>query len=111
MNAHASRRLLLFTLTVACAVLNVASAAVTITGKVVDENGAPVREARIVASRAGMESTASSDPAGAFRLEIASPGDYRLEAQRDGFFLSTIPSVALAEDTSLEIRMSHLKEL
>jgi hypothetical protein len=111
MNVIASSRLVVFALTMALPVCNIASAALTITGKVVDENGAPVREAKIVATRAGVESTASSDPAGVFRIEIEAPGDYRLEAQCEGFFLSTNPSVVLEEDTSLEIRMNHLREL
>jgi hypothetical protein len=98
-------------LAVTMASANSAQAAIAITGKVVDENDAPVREARITASLANVQGGATSDAAGLFRLEIPSPGNYRIEARRDGFFLYTNQSLALEEDVPLEIRMNHLKEL
>jgi hypothetical protein len=106
-----------------------------ISGKVVDENGAPVREARITAipvtttavSSSGVSSpgissatnpptpnpvsAASSDPAGMFRLELPAPGNYKVQAEREGYFVFTEQTVALDEETPLEIHMNHLKEL
>jgi hypothetical protein len=87
---------------------------VTIIGKVVDENNTPVREAVISVSNAAngpAQSMATSDVAGTFRLEIPSPGNYQIQAQRDGFFLFTNQSASLDEDVPLEIHMNHLKEL
>jgi hypothetical protein len=92
----------------------------TIAGSVVDENGAPVREARITALPASAppgaaagtaQPSATSDPAGVFALEVATPGDYRIQAEREGYFVFTNPSVTLDEGMRLEIRMNHLKEL
>jgi hypothetical protein len=83
-----------------------------ITGKVVDENGVPVREAVIAVSSGGVpEGTATSDAAGLFRLEIPAAGSWRIEARREGFFVFTNPDVTLGEGTPVEIRMNHLKEL
>jgi hypothetical protein len=91
-----------------------AAPAINITGKVVDENGAPVREAVVAVSpiAGGSEKTsATSDPAGMFRLEITAPGDYQIQAGHEGFFLFANQRTALDEGVPLEIHMNHLKEL
>jgi hypothetical protein len=88
-----------------------------IAGSVVDENGAPVRNARITAASAGSPENqpagraAISDPAGVFVLEVPAQGNYRIQAEREGFFVFTNPSLTLDENMRLEIHMSHLKEL
>src|SRR4051812_20869543 len=104
MNTIASSRLVVFTiLTLATPVLCGAAAGLTVTGKVIDENGVPVREAQVTAAGQDGKSpvSGSSDPAGMFTLEIAAPGSYRIEAKREGFFLFTNPSVALADGASI----------
>jgi hypothetical protein len=89
----------------------------TIIGSVLDENGAPVRDARITVFPAGAPQSenaglaATSDPAGAFRLGIPAPGNYSIQVEHDGFFLFAIPSVALDESMHLEIQMNHQKSL
>jgi hypothetical protein len=90
-----------------------AGAAIAITGKVVDENGAPVRDARVTAAQTGAAAPAgaSSDAAGLFSLEVPVAGSYAVEAKREGFFLFTNQNVTLDEGVPLEIRMNHLKEL
>ena len=91
--------------------------AVIVTGKVVDETGAPVRDVRITVSPANASQTApgapaaTSDPSGAFQLTIPAPGVYRVRAEREGFFLFTNDRLALEEGVPLEVHMSHLKEL
>jgi len=91
------------------------AAGAAVTGKVVDENGAPVKEARITAIAAGDPANpvtaATSDLAGTFHLELAAAGSYRIQAEREGFFLFTQQDVALDEETPLEIHMNHLREL
>src|SRR5580698_5330573 len=76
-----------------------ACAAITVAGKVVDENGAPVRDALVTAVQAGISApaSASSDAAGLFSLEIPVAGFYTIEAKREGFFLFTNQSIALDE--------------
>jgi hypothetical protein len=93
------------------AILPAAGTPFIITGKVLDETGAPVREARVTATAAGVTAGATSDPAGIFRLELPSPGNYRVEVEREGFFLFTNVGIALDEGTPLEVHISHLKEL
>ncbi len=101
-----------------------ASADVVITGKVVDENDAPVKEVRITVSPAGVPNVSSgasttvqaafqatTDAAGLFRLDLPEPGNYRIQAQQEGFFVFTDAAVALEDGTPLEIRMNHIKEL
>jgi hypothetical protein len=87
----------------------VAAGAITISGRVVDENDAPVSEAVITAPQT--HSSATSDATGAFRLELPAAGDYAIQAQRDGFFLFTEQHTELDEGTPLEIHLNHLKEL
>jgi Carboxypeptidase regulatory-like domain len=86
---------------------------VAVAGKVVDETGAPVREVVVTAykTETSQKSTATSDAAGAFLLNLAEAGTYRIEAKREGFFLFTNAAVALDEGTPLEIQMNHLKDL
>lgn len=93
------------------AALGFAQAAVTVTGKVVDENGAPLRDVRVTASAGTTSIGATSDAAGVFRLEVPEDNNYRVEAQSDGYFLFTEPSVALSESAPLEIHMNRLKDL
>ena len=94
-----------------------ADGAITLAGKVVDENGAPVREAVVSVTQASVTQTglapvtATSDAAGLFRLEIPAPGVWQIQAQREGFFLFTNKNVTLDEGVPLEIQMNHLKEL
>src|SRR4051812_41089408 len=94
-------------LAVFTAVLPLMAAPIVINGKVVDENGAPVREARISVGAV----IASSDPAGMFRLELPAAGTYAVSAEREGFFLFTNQNVAITEEAPLEIHLNHQKEL
>jgi hypothetical protein len=101
-------RVLLFLLTV-----NMAAAAVTITDSVVDETGNPVAGARVTAEAPDTTSSAAtSDAAGVFRFDLASPGDYQLRVVREGFFLLTNKATTrLDPATPIEIHLTHLKEL
>jgi len=90
--------------------------AITVSGKVVDENGSPVAGVRVTASQPRTapdqpETAASSDPAGLFRLELPAEGDYRVGANREGFFQFQNPAVHLSANAPLEIHLTHLNEL
>ncbi|HKD05325.1 MAG TPA: carboxypeptidase regulatory-like domain-containing protein [Bryobacteraceae bacterium] len=91
------------------------SAAIVIKGRVVDETGAPVQQARIEAVRAEQSqqnvTRAESDAAGAFILTIESEGAYGLRVEHDGFFQYVNASTNLTPDAELEIRINHVKEL
>ena len=109
---HNGLRLLLVLTILAAPIVSTAQG-LPVIGKVVDENDAPVRDAVISVTRDASSTPirATSDPAGIFRLEIPSPGDYHLQAEREGFFLFTNAKTSLDEDTPLEIKMNHLREL
>ena len=62
------------------------TAGVTVTGVVLDSSNATVPEARVTLQRNGaVQYSATSDGAGAFRLESVAPGAYIAEAEHDGF--------------------------
>ena len=85
---------------------------IIITGKVLDENGTPVRGAVVtVSSDTTPGIKATSDPAGIFQMQIPAAGVYRIEARCEGFFVSSEPAVTVDTSTPLELRMNHLKEL
>ncbi len=91
-----------------------AAGAVNISGKVVDENGAPVKGAVVSASNPGAavpSASASSDAAGLFHFDLPDGGHYSLRAERDGYFVFTNPDLELDAGVPIEIRLSHLKEL
>ena len=115
MKRAALSRFVAFPLLVAAAFVaaQAAGAAVTLTGKVVDENGAPVRDALVTAAETGAAErvSASSDAAGLFSIEVPAAASYTIEAKREGFFLFTNQNITLDEGVPLEIRMNHLKEL
>jgi len=93
----------------ACAALG---AQVTITGRVVDENGAAVEGARL--EWRGADSAviaASSDAAGNFRAGLPAAGEYTVRAERLGFFVFTgSRQVFEAGAHQLTIRLNHLQE-
>jgi hypothetical protein len=88
---------------------------ITVAGKVIDENNAPVRGAVVEATLPGnpprSAGSASSDAAGVFHLTLPSDGHYSLRAERDGFFVFTNPDLELNAGAPVEIRLAHLKEL
>jgi hypothetical protein len=110
--------------------------AITINGKLVDENGAPVQGARVSAELSGPVPGAgaqpapaagiapkenagarkptegvTSDAAGLFRLDIPAAGTYQVRAEHEGFFVFSSVAVNLDSCSPLEIHMSHRKEL
>lgn len=75
----------------ACAALCHALAqGVRLTGRVVDENNAPVPGARVLVRPAHAQPHEArrivTDPTGAFSLELARPGEYLVSAECEGFF-------------------------
>jgi hypothetical protein len=89
--------------------------AVAVTGRVIDETGAPVRGAVVTAAPTAQPGhnagSASSDAAGIFRLTLPANGHYAVRAERDGYFVFTNPDLELNADGPVEIRLAHLKEL
>src|SRR5579872_6396416 len=102
---------------IALAMVSVANAAVTVSGSVVDETDNPVASARVVvvdttsASPGASLAAATSDAAGAFRIEVPATGDYQLRVEREGYFLLTSEVTHLDPASPLDVRLNHLKEL
>src|SRR4051794_3238424 len=66
---------------------NAAIAQISLSGRVVDEDGAPLAHARISAHQAGgTPAMAESGPAGNFKLSLPGPGAYQVSVQRTGYF-------------------------
>jgi len=62
-------------------------AQVTLTGRVVDENDAPVANARVLAHKAQQRAVETySGPAGAFRISLPQEGEYLVSAESVGYF-------------------------
>src|ERR1035437_8228272 len=97
-------------LLLACAGLQ---AQVSISGRVVDENGAGIAGARVElrAAAGGATVVASSDPAGNFRLNLPDAGEYAIRAQRLGFYLyQGRGQRSDAAATQLTIALNHVQE-
>ena len=88
-------------------------AQVAITGRVVDENGAGIGGARVElwAPERANRYVASSDPAGNFSLNLAEAGEYRVRAERLGFFMYQGQGQNFdAGPSQLIITLNHLQE-
>lgn len=85
----------------------------SVSGRVVDETGAPVPGVRIE-FRAGPAAPAlavSSDLAGDFNVALGAAGQYELSAERLGFYLFRNPAVSFAEGPNqLTITLNHQQE-
>jgi hypothetical protein len=85
-----------------------AAAQVNVTGKVVDENQIAVGGALV---SLGGQSTLS-DPTGGFRLSLQSPGEYQVNASREGFFVLHNHPVRLeAGDNHVTLVLNHQREV
>lgn len=85
------------------------ASAAELTGHVKDENGAPVAGVHITVRLADASSTGSwhadTDPDGAFLVALPAPGDYLIDARREGYYqLRDRPTHAeAAQDLTLTI--------
>lgn len=104
-----------FTIALLAAVRLIA-APIDISGKVIDENGVPVKGAHVVAVAPGVlkvppASGVTTEATGLFRLEIPAEGLYQIRVDCEGYFEFREQSVNLDPALPLEIQMSRLKEL
>lgn len=98
------------------AFLPLRAAAVTIEGRVVDDNGAPVQGARIMLVPQGtpkppVTGGVTSDASGNFRIDALNEGVWQIFAEDEGFFLFVKSDLNVDGDTTVEIHLSRLKEL
>jgi outer membrane receptor protein involved in Fe transport len=83
------------------------AATASISGIVVDETGAVVRDAviTVVNVATGVERTATAAAQGTFAVPLLVPGIYRVTAQHDGFTPSLLPAVALNVGDVVAVKM------
>lgn len=84
------------------------AAEVRVTGKVVDDNQVAVAGARVWID----DRSVLSDPTGAFLFTLPGPGDYRIHAQCEGFFLLRDRPVHLDPgDNLVTLVLNHQREV
>ena len=91
-----------------------AAAQVTVTGKVTDENGVAVAGARleIAPAAGGAVTTLISGQSGEFSTAFEAQGEYRIRAEKQGFFLLKQSAVTLrAGDNHLAVTLNHVEEM
>lgn len=83
-----------------------------VAGRVVDETGAGIEGARLEFRHVdgGTAAPASSDPAGNFRANLASEGEYSIRAERQGFYLYQGKQSFVAGASQLTITLNHEQE-
>src|SRR5581483_4405725 len=89
-----------------------AYAQVAVSGRVVDETGAGVAGARVELRAAdAVAAVASSDQAGNFNLMLPATGEYKIRAERQGFYLYQGSGHPFGEGANqLTITLNHLQE-
>ncbi len=78
-------------------------------GRVVDENEAPVRAARVIVLPAGVE--AETDPTGAFQVALPNPGDYLISVEREGYYALKDRAVHVAAAQELTLVINSVREV
>ena len=95
-------------LCVACATL---PAQVLVTGRILDENGAPVPGARLeFRSVAGPVTISASGVAGRFLVTLPAAGDYTLRVERQGFYLFEERARHFERASELNVTLNHRQE-
>jgi hypothetical protein len=86
-----------------------------LTGRVVDENGSPVRDARVTVHRTGPAVgtfEAQSDPTGAFTISLPEPGGYLYSVDHEGFYaLKDHPIQVEAPSQELTATINSVREV
>ncbi|MBI4875470.1 MAG: TonB-dependent receptor [Acidobacteria bacterium] len=88
-------------------------AEVRLAGRVTSENNSPVSGARVRLQKPdGVWVEMASDTAGAFECRLAAAGDYRIAAERDGYFRLGERPLWLAEGANeVELALTPLREV
>jgi Carboxypeptidase regulatory-like domain/TonB-dependent Receptor Plug Domain len=90
-----------------CACLVPLYADVTLHGRVVDENDAPVRGARVtVQSR-----EAQTDPTGGFILTLPGPGDFQVSVAREGYYALKDRAVHVESSQEITLVINSVREV
>jgi Carboxypeptidase regulatory-like domain/TonB dependent receptor len=112
MRSAARVALLFFSSAWCCTAISGADLA-SCTGIVVDENGVPVAAAKIkLQSDSGQMFRAETDGAGRFAVRNIAPGDYKIEARKEDFFVLSDKTVTLRSGSNdVTLTLKHAEEL
>jgi hypothetical protein len=97
--------------------LPVSAADIALRGRVVDENGAPVREAQVTARPAEVSTAAANswevqtDPTGAFTLTFPMPGDFVVSVVREGYYALKDRAVHVEGTEELTLTINTVREV
>ena len=100
---------------VGCAILALSAclqAQIDVAGRVVDETGAGIEGARVEfrPTAGGSVVPVSSDPAGNFRANLPSEGEYAVVAERQGFYLYQGKQTFASGPSQLTVTLNHVQE-
>ncbi len=85
---------------------------VGVTGRVLNENGAPVAAARItVRATAGGTWQTRTDPAGTFTFTLPGPGDYLFSVEREGYYRLTDRAVHIEGSQEVALTINTVREV
>jgi len=92
--------------------LPLCAATVTLNGRVVDEDEAPVRAARVVVGSGGGNSQEAQTRAdGAFQFTLPAPGDYLVRVEREGYDTLKDRTVHVEADQELTLQIASVREV
>src|SRR5712672_4053469 len=98
----------------ACGAANICAADLAdCSGVVVDENGVPLAAAKITLQSSGSQTfRAETDGAGRFVVRNLPPGDYQIEARKEGFFVLSGKTLTLRSGSNdVTLTLKHAEEL
>ena len=92
------------------------AASVTLSGRVVDENEAPVGSARITVRAANSTTPggpwqSQTDPTGTFALTLPQPGDYLINVDREGYYALRDHPIHAENDQQVTLVVSAIREV
>ncbi len=80
---------------------------VTLRGRVVDQNDAPVRGARVTVN----SQEAQTDPTGNFTLTFPGPGDFQVSVAREGYYALKDHAVHVDASTEITLVINSVREV
>lgn len=108
MHAHAFAARIAFFGFLAAA-LPLLAAGPALTGRVVDENGAPVRAARVTIQPGSL--AAQTTPTGTFQIVLPAPGDYRVTVERQGYYALQDHPIHASANQEVTLVLNTLREV
>jgi hypothetical protein len=89
------------------------AATVNLTGRVVDENDAPVRAARVTVRPASAANSqeARTNPDGAFEFTLSEPGDFLVSVEREGYYALKDRAVHVESTQEVTLVIASVREV